>query len=153
MNSYIERVLADVKKRDAHEPEFLQTVEEVLSSLEVVVNQHPEYEKAGLLERLVEPEKLCRRQSIFVFDRSQARVPEIQEADAIPVDQNIVFIQITVDKDEGFRLPDGLAESGDNAEPVFAEIFRERIPPFAAFRIKDHVDIIEAPTGCVQWSK
>ena len=55
MNAYIESVLEKVKQRDANEPEFIQTVEEVLSSLEPVINQHPEYEKMGLLERLTEP--------------------------------------------------------------------------------------------------
>ena len=57
MNKYIERVLADTKAKNANEPEFLQTVEEVLSSLEPVINAHPEYEKAALLERMVEPER------------------------------------------------------------------------------------------------
>ena len=50
MNAYIERVLAETKAKNANEPEFLQTVEEVLSSLEPVINAHPEYEKACLLE-------------------------------------------------------------------------------------------------------
>mgnify|MGYP003317328503 CR=1 FL=1 len=54
MNAYIERVIEDVKRRDPDQKEFIQTVEEVLRSLEKVVEQHPEYEKAGLLERLVE---------------------------------------------------------------------------------------------------
>ncbi len=45
MNAYIERVLAETKAKNANEPEFLQTVEEVLSSLEPVINAHPEYEK------------------------------------------------------------------------------------------------------------
>ena len=55
MNQYIERVLSATKAKNANEPEFLQTVEEVLSSLEPVINAHPEYEKAALLERMVEP--------------------------------------------------------------------------------------------------
>lgn len=42
MNAYIESVLEKVKQRDANEPEFIQTVEEVLTSLEPVINQHPE---------------------------------------------------------------------------------------------------------------
>ena len=58
MNKYIERVLADTKAKNANEPEFLQTVEEVLSSLEPVINAHPEYEKVALLERMVEPERV-----------------------------------------------------------------------------------------------
>ena len=55
MNAYIERVLAETKAKNANEPEFLQTVEEVLSSIEPVIDAHPEYEKACLLERMVEP--------------------------------------------------------------------------------------------------
>ena len=58
MNQYIERVLNATKAKNANEPEFLQTVEEVLSSLEPVINAHPEYEKVALLERMVEPERL-----------------------------------------------------------------------------------------------
>ena len=51
MNVYIERVLADTRARCANEPEFLQTVEEVLASLDPVVSRHPEYERAALLTR------------------------------------------------------------------------------------------------------
>ena len=58
MNQYIERVLAETKAKNANEPEFLQTVEEGLSSLEPVIAAHPEYEKAALLERMVEPERV-----------------------------------------------------------------------------------------------
>ena len=58
MNKYIERVLADTRAKNANEPEFLQTVEEVLSSLEPVINAHPEYEAAALLERMIEPERV-----------------------------------------------------------------------------------------------
>ncbi len=49
MNAYIQRVLDETKKKNASEPEFLQTVEEVLTSLEKVIDKHPEYEKAALL--------------------------------------------------------------------------------------------------------
>ena len=57
MNAYIARVIENVKTKHAGEPEFVQTVEEVLTSLEPVVEKHPEYEKACLLERMVEPER------------------------------------------------------------------------------------------------
>ena len=56
-NQYLNSVLETVKKRDAGEPEFLQAVEEVLESIEPVIEAHPEYEKAGLVERIVEPER------------------------------------------------------------------------------------------------
>ncbi|MBQ1821001.1 MAG: NADP-specific glutamate dehydrogenase, partial [Clostridia bacterium] len=74
MNSYIERVLADVKNRDKNETEFLQTVEEVLKSLEVIVSRHPEYEKAGLLERMVEPERVIEFRVPWVDDQGVVRV-------------------------------------------------------------------------------
>ncbi len=74
MNSYIERVLADVERRDKNEPEFLQTVEEVLKSLEVIVSRHPEYEKAGLLERMVEPERVIEFRVPWVDDSGAVRV-------------------------------------------------------------------------------
>ena len=56
-NPYLQRVYDDLAKRNPEQKEFLQAVEEVLESLEPVVAAHPEYEKAGLIERLVEPER------------------------------------------------------------------------------------------------
>ena len=49
MNAYVARVIEDAKVKYKNEPEFIQTVEEVLSSLSPVVDAHPEYEKADLL--------------------------------------------------------------------------------------------------------
>lgn len=58
MNQYVQSVIENVKKKHADEPEFVQTVEEVLTSVAPVVDRHPEYEKADLLGRLVEPERM-----------------------------------------------------------------------------------------------
>ncbi len=58
MNSYLQSVINDVKTKHADEPEFVQTVEEVFSSLEPVIDKHPEYEKVDLLNRMVEPERM-----------------------------------------------------------------------------------------------
>ena len=58
MNKYIEKVISDVKAKNSNEPEFIQTVEEVLSTLSPVIDEHPEYEKVALLERIVEPERV-----------------------------------------------------------------------------------------------
>ena len=55
-NDYLKRVYADVEKNHSHEPEFLQAVEEVFESLQLVVDKHPEWEANGLIERFVEPE-------------------------------------------------------------------------------------------------
>ncbi|MDY3906369.1 MAG: NADP-specific glutamate dehydrogenase [Lawsonibacter sp.] len=74
MNKYIERVLADTKAKNANEPEFLQTVEEVLSSLEPVINAHPEYEKAALLERIVEPERVIEFRVVWEDDNHEWQV-------------------------------------------------------------------------------
>ena len=57
MNKYLESVIENVRTKHANEPEFVQTVEEVFSSLDPVVERHPEYEKFDLLNRLVEPER------------------------------------------------------------------------------------------------
>ena len=55
--SVIEGVLERVEKRNAGEQEFLQAVREVLESLEPVMDQHPEYLEARILERITEPER------------------------------------------------------------------------------------------------
>ena len=57
MNAYMQKVLDEVKARNAGETLFIQTVEEVFKSIEPIVEQHPEYEKMGLLERMCEPER------------------------------------------------------------------------------------------------
>jgi len=74
MSKYIERVLAEVKEKNAHEPEFLQTVEEVLESLAPIVDAHPEYEKIALLERMVEPERTIEFRVPWVDDNGQTHV-------------------------------------------------------------------------------
>ena len=74
MNAYIERVIEQVKARDAHEPEFIQTVEEVFASIEKEVELHPEYEKMGLLERLVEPERQVSFRVTWVDDAGKVNV-------------------------------------------------------------------------------
>lgn len=56
--SYINRILEEVKQKNQHEPEFIQAVSEVLHSLKPLFERHPEYESLGVLERLVEPEKM-----------------------------------------------------------------------------------------------
>ena len=73
-NEYLKRVYEQVKSRDNNEPEFLQTVEEVFESLEPVIEKHPEYEKAGLMERLVEPERMITFRVPWVDDNGNVQV-------------------------------------------------------------------------------
>ena len=56
--SYVDDILNLVKKRSTGEPEFLQAVDEVLESIDPLIKKHPEYQKASLLERIVEPERI-----------------------------------------------------------------------------------------------
>jgi len=74
MNSYVQRVIEETKAKNAHEPEFLQTVEEVLTTLAPVVDKHPEYEKISLLERLVEPERIISFRVPWLNDKGETVV-------------------------------------------------------------------------------
>lgn len=74
MNAYVEKVLEATKQKNSHEPEFLQTVEEVLTSLAPVMDAHPEYEKAALLERMIEPERVIEFRVSWVDDKGQVQV-------------------------------------------------------------------------------
>ena len=75
-NAYLARVFETVQKRNPGEPEFLQAVREVLETLEPVVEKNPALEKEGLLERIVEPERM------IVF-----RVPWVDDAGKVQVNR------------------------------------------------------------------
>ena len=73
-NEYLQRVLADVQKNHPGEPEFLQAVEEIFESLQLVVPKHPEWEAAGLIERFVEPERVIMFRVPWVDDNGKVQV-------------------------------------------------------------------------------
>ena len=72
--SYVDSVIELVKEKNPNEPEFIQAVTEVLTSLEPVIEAHPEYEKASLLERLVEPERVIMFRVPWVDDAGNVQV-------------------------------------------------------------------------------
>ncbi|MBO5007507.1 MAG: NADP-specific glutamate dehydrogenase [Clostridia bacterium] len=72
--TYVERVLEDLKKKNSEQPEFIQAATEVLTSLAPVIEQHPEYEKAALLERIVEPERQIMFRVPWVDDNGNVQV-------------------------------------------------------------------------------
>ena len=74
MSSYVQKVLADVKAKNANEPEFIQAVEEVLSTLAPVLEANPQYEKAAILERMVEPERVVMFRVPWVDDNGVVQV-------------------------------------------------------------------------------
>ena len=73
-NEYLSRVYAQAERRDPEQPEFLQAVREVLESLQPLVEKHPEYEKNGVLERLVEPERFIQFRVSWVDDAGRVQV-------------------------------------------------------------------------------
>ena len=72
--SYVERVLEDLKTRNPGEKEFHQAATEILMTLEPVINAHPEYEKAALLERFTEPERTILFRVPWVDDNGNVHV-------------------------------------------------------------------------------
>ena len=72
--SYVDSVIEQVKAKNANEPEFIQAVTEVLTSLNPVIDANPEYEKAGLLERIVEPERVIMFRVPWVDDSGKVQV-------------------------------------------------------------------------------
>ena len=73
-NEYLKRVYEQAEKRNAGEKEFLQAMREVLESLEPVVEKHPEYEREGVIERLVEPERFIQFRVPWVDDAGHVQV-------------------------------------------------------------------------------
>ncbi len=72
--NYVQTVLENLKKQNPNEPEFHQAATEILSTIAPVVEKHPEYEAAGLLERFVEPERVIMFRVPWVDDSGRVRV-------------------------------------------------------------------------------
>ena len=73
-NKYLAELMDKVVKRNPGEPEFHQAVQEVLESLEPVVEKYPEYVTSGVLERMVEPERILKFRVPWVDDNGQVQV-------------------------------------------------------------------------------
>ena len=73
-SEYLKKVYEDVKRRDPDQPEFLQAVGEVLESLEPVIEKRPDLEKAGIIERMVEPERIITFRVPWVGDDGTVHV-------------------------------------------------------------------------------
>lgn len=72
--SYVDRIIAATEAKNADQPEFLQAVREVLNSLRFIVEEDDSYEKAGILERLVEPERVVMFRVPWVDDEGKVQV-------------------------------------------------------------------------------
>lgn len=74
MNAYVENTIKTVKRRDPNQPEFHQTVEEVLESIAPVLNENPIYEEHNILERVTEPERAIQFRVPWVDDQGKVQV-------------------------------------------------------------------------------
>ena len=74
MSEYVRNLIATVKAKNPSEPEFLQAVEEVVESLDLVLERHPEYRSAKILERMVEPERIIIFRVPWMDDQGEIHV-------------------------------------------------------------------------------
>ncbi len=70
----VEKIMQDLQRKHPGETEYLQAVREVLVSVQDVYNQHPEFEKAKLIERIVEPERVITFRVPWVDDKGEVHV-------------------------------------------------------------------------------
>jgi len=74
MNPYVTSLMEDVKAKNPAEPEFHQAVQEVTESLVLVLDKHPEYRTAKILERIIEPERVIMFRVPWVNDKGEVRI-------------------------------------------------------------------------------
>lgn len=74
MSEYTNQIMATVKAKNPNEPEFHQAVEEVLGSLELVLQRHPEYRAHKILERMTEPERVIMFRVPWMDDQGEIHI-------------------------------------------------------------------------------
>ena len=133
MNSYVERVLNQLQETYPWQKEFLQAATEVLESLSLVMDRGPKYEKAAILERIIEPERLIQFRVEWVDDNGDVQVNRgyrVQFNSAIgPYKGGLRFhpsVNLSILKFLGFEqifknsltgLPMGGGKGGSNFDP------------------------------------
>ena len=132
-SKYVNEVLADVRAKNADQSEFLQAVEEVLTTLDPVLKANPQYEEAAILERIVVPERILIFRVPWIDDKGKVRVNKgyrVQFNSAIgPYKGGLRFdptVNLSILKFLGFEqvfknslttLPMGGAKGGANFNP------------------------------------
>jgi len=74
MSEYVDGLLQDIRAKNPHEPEYLQAVAEVMESLELVLDRHPKYREARIIERIVEPERVIMFRVPWVDDAGEVQI-------------------------------------------------------------------------------
>ena len=71
---YVDKVLTELKEKNADQPEFIEAATNILKSLEPVIEAHPEYENMAILERFTEPERVIMFKVPWVNDEGKTIV-------------------------------------------------------------------------------
>ena len=74
MNEYISEVLNSAREKNLNEPEYLQALEEVLLSIEPVIEENPKLKDLALLERIIEPERIIMFRVPWIDDMGKIQV-------------------------------------------------------------------------------
>lgn len=133
MNSYIERIIKEAEQKNYNQPEYIQAVKEVLTSLEPIINLNDKYEKNAILERMVEPERIIMFRVPWVDDNGKIQINRgyrVQYSSLIgPYKGGLRFhpsVNLSVMKFLGFEqifknaltgLPIGGAKGGSDFDP------------------------------------
>lgn len=129
----VQKLMAELEKKHPGEREYLQAVHEVLESIEVIYNQHPEFESAKIIERIVEPDRIFTFKVPWVDDAGNVHVNlayRVQYNNAIgPYKGGLRFhpsVNLSILKFLGFEqtfknalttLPMGGAKGGSDFDP------------------------------------
>lgn len=129
----VEKIMNDLEKKNPGEVEYLQAVHEVLESIEDVVNENPQFETSGIIERIIEPDRVLTVKVPWVTDKGEVRVNRayrVQYNNAIgPYKGGIRFhpsVNLSILKFLGFEqifknslttLPMGGAKGGSDFDP------------------------------------
>ena len=117
MSKYVDKVLADVKAKNPNEPEFIQAVDEVLTTLDPVLKSNPQYESNAILERMVEPER------VIIF-----RVPWVDDKGNVQVNRAAKRQEIGVPEDAFLVLSVGELNDNKNHQVVINAIAKLQNP-------------------------
>src|SRR5215813_11051872 len=74
MKDYVSSLMADVRAKNPAEPEFHQAVQEVAESLSLVLDRHPEYRAARIVERIIEPERVLMFRVPWMDDQGKVQI-------------------------------------------------------------------------------
>ena len=84
MSDYVKSLMQELKAKNPAEPEFHQAVEEVVESLSIVMDKHPEYRSSKVLERIIEPER------VIMF-----RIPWMDDQGTFQVNRGFILFTTT----------------------------------------------------------